>query len=319
VTRIGHYGLKFNDFFEKNMFVIIPSSMVAGFLFADHLASLTGWIAWLFAWITFVMALSCKVADLQTTFRRPTLMLIILLLAHLVAPWIVYKLGAFWFGAGSPYIIGMVLFAAIPLGVSSIIWVGLSNGNVALTLALVVIDTLFSPLILPAVLAQFFGARLDFEYWQLFRDLSLMIVLPTTFGVLVNHWTKGSFREKIHPYATPSTKLAFMLVVMINVAAITPFMSELRADLLKLVPVTLLVVVICYGLGFLACLLPGRRSQITTLPYLAGMRNISLGIVVGLQYFGPLAAVPVVLSILIQQPMATLNHWLLKKWLSKRK
>ncbi len=318
MTRLGRAGLIFNAYFEKYMFIIIPSSMVAGYLFSHHLASLTGWIAWLFAWITFVMALSCNVADLQATFRRPSMMLVVLLLAHLVAPWLVYELGVLWFGAGSPYIIGMVLFAAIPLGVSSIIWVGLSQGNVALTLSLVVIDTLLSPFILPAVLAQFFGARLDFEYWELFRDLSLMIVVPTIFGVLVNHWTAGKFREMVHPYVTPSTKIAFMLVVMINVAAITPFMTELRSDLLRLIPVTLMVVVICYALGFIACLMPRTRSQLSTLPYLVGMRNISLGIIVGLQYFGPLAAVPVVLSILIQQPMATLNHWLLKKWQSNR-
>jgi BASS family bile acid:Na+ symporter len=295
------------------MFLIIPGSMVAGYLLAPWLGSFTGWIAWLFAWITFVMALGCDVASLQATFRRPGLMLTVLLLAHLVAPWLVFQLGNLWFGAGSPYVIGMVLFAAIPLGISSIIWVGLSNGLVTFTLSLVVIDTLLSPFILPALMTQYFGAQLTFDYWALFRELALMIVVPTVLGMVLNYVTRGVWHERTHPYTAPSTKIAFMLVVMINVAAITPHMHHLRADLAAIIPVTLLVVLVCYGLGLLACLWPGNRVLLPTITYLSGMRNISLGIVVGLQYFGPLAAVPVVLSILIQQPMATVNHWLLKQ------
>jgi predicted Na+-dependent transporter len=47
--------------------------------------------------------------------------------------------------------------------------------------------------------------------------------------------------------------------------------------------------------------------------YTTGMRNNSLGIVLAFSFFEPRAAVPVLLSILIQQPMASFVHWLLRK------
>jgi predicted Na+-dependent transporter len=43
------------------------------------------------------------------------------------------------------------------------------------------------------------------------------------------------------------------------------------------------------------------------------MRNNSLGIVLAFSFFEPRAAVPVLLSILIQQPMASFVHWIIKK------
>jgi predicted Na+-dependent transporter len=161
-------------------------------------------------------------------------------------------------------------------------------------------------------MALFFGAQLSLDYVALFRDLALMIVLPTIVGVIVNHVTKGNLRTRIHPFTAPSSKIAFVLVVMINVAAIAPYVNESREKVLSLVPVTVAVVMLCYLLGFIVTYFYRKQEYVYTIPYLTGMRNISLGIVVGLQYFGALAAVPVVLAILIQQPMATLNHWLLK-------
>jgi BASS family bile acid:Na+ symporter len=43
------------------------------------------------------------------------------------------------------------------------------------------------------------------------------------------------------------------------------------------------------------------------------MRNNSLGVVLALGFFEARAAVPVLLSILIQQPMASLVQWIIKK------
>jgi len=56
-----------------------------------------------------------------------------------------------------------------------------------------------------------------------------------------------------------------------------------------------------------------EKELIVAVSFSSGMRNISLGLVLALAYFEPLTAVPVVLSILIQQPFATLNHYALKK------
>lgn len=103
-------------------------------------------------------------------------------------------------------------------------------------------------------------------------------------------------------------------VVAINAAAIEPYMKEMRSDLPAMVPLVVLLVVICYVLGLGGALLFRKPELTVTLLYAAGMRNISLGIVLGLSYFEPKAAVPVVISTLIQQPMATVMHKLFARF-----
>ncbi|MCM3783201.1 hypothetical protein M3231_09470 [Neobacillus mesonae] len=48
--------------------------------------------------------------------------------------------------------------------------------------------------------------------------------------------------------------------------------------------------------------------------YASGMRNISLGLVLAMGYFSPQAAIPVVLGILIQQPLAAVHLAILKRF-----
>jgi predicted Na+-dependent transporter len=313
------FGLGFNAFFEKYIAFIIPVSLIFGFIFYPWLHGLTYAIPGMFAYLTFVMALGCSGEQIKRALRMPIPMAITFALVHLIAPSVAYLLGVIIFGEGSPYVIGMVLFAAIPLGVSSVIWVGMSGGNVPLVLSMIVLDSAMSPFIVPLLVSLFFGAHIEFDHLKVMRDLALIIVVPTIIGVLINELTRGKAKLWSAPVSAPTSKLAFAGVVMINAAAITPHVMELKSDMYKLVPVVVVLVALCYVIGFLGSLALRNQELTITLTYSSGMRNISLGVVIGLGYFEPLVAVPVVVSILVQQPMATLNHWLMEKYKQRRK
>ncbi|MHA7964803.1 bile acid:sodium symporter family protein [Paenibacillus sp. CAU 1782] len=307
------FGLAFNRLFEKYMFVIIPCSLLLGFLFHKSLSGFTEWIPYLFAFVTLTMALGCGLGELRDVMKRPGIMVLTFVLAHVVSPLAGYLAGIAVFGPDSPYVVGLVLFAVIPLGVSSVLWVGMSGGMVPLMLALVVLDSMLSPLVVPASVHLFFGASVEVDALPLMGDLVILILLPTLIGVLLNQWSKGTIQEKVKPYTAPVSKFCFVAVVALNASAIAPYMDTLKKDMLVLVPIVIALVALCYALGFLfTAKMRDRRLQ-TTVSYATGMRNISLGIVLALGYFSPLAAVPVVLSILIQQPVATLHHYFLQK------
>lgn len=312
------FGLRFNDWFEAKMFVITPVSMILGFFFYKWLEDATALVPYLFAYITFVMALGCNPRQMRGALGMPMPIVMTLTLVHLVAPLIAYAAGMMLFGPGSPYIVGLVLFAVIPLGVSSVIWVGLSGGNVPLVLTMIVIDSLISPFVVPFAVDLLFGADIHFDQWKVMRDLLVIIFVPTVLGVAVNAWSGGRAKLWSAPYSVPISKLAFAAVILINAAAIAPHVFAMKGELVKLVPVVLLFVAFCYALGWFGAL-PFRNREVTvTITYSSGMRNISLGIVIALQYFEPAAAVPVVMGILIQQPMATLQHRLQKLYWQKR-
>lgn len=307
------FGLAFNRIFEKWMFVIIPCSLLLGFALEAPLQRLVPAVPYLFAFVTLTMAVGCGLGELRDVLRRPGIMGLTFLIAHIVSPLIGYAIGVLAFGPDSPYVVGLVLFAIIPLGVSSVLWVGMSGGAVPLMLAMVVLDSMLSPLVVPAGLQLFFGASVVMDGLPLIVDLIVIIVLPTVIGVALHEWSKGRIQQATKPYAAPLSKLCFVSVVALNASAIAPHVDKLKADLLVLVPVVVALVGVCYALGFLLTSRLRDRKVQTTVSYATGMRNISLGIVLALGYFSPLTAVPVVLSIMIQQPVATVHHYILQK------
>ncbi len=292
--------------------------MILGFLFADALAPYVKWVPYLFAFVTLTMALGCGLAQIKLVIMRPLPVLWAMLIAHLLLPLLAYGIGAALFGAHSPYTVGFVLFTLIPFGVSSVIWVGLSGGSVPLMLCLVVLDSALSPVLVPAGIHAIFGQGVEVNTAKIMLDLLIIVVLPTIIGVALHQFSKGRINPAVKPYTAPVAKLCFVAVVMLNSVAIAPFVLQLGGDMLKLVPVVIGLVLLCYAAGYAGSLGFGSRELTATLSYATGMRNISLGIVLAMGYFSPLTAVPVVLSILIQQPAATLFHYILNK-LNKRR
>lgn len=118
------FGLAFAAWFEKYTFLLIPGSLVLGWLLSDYLLDFVHWIPYLFGYITLIMALGCGIRHLQGVLKKPFAVILTLLLAHAAAPVLAYGLGSAVFGAQSAYTIGLLLFAIIPLGISSVMWVG---------------------------------------------------------------------------------------------------------------------------------------------------------------------------------------------------
>lgn len=202
-TRTAQAGLRLNQSIEANMFLLVPLSMIAGFLFPAPLQRFTGWAPYLFAFMTFVMALGCSPRQIKQSMRLPLVMLVTLLLVHIAAPLIAYGMGAAFYGPGSPYVIGFVLFTIIPLGVSSILWVGMSEGNLPLALTLVVLDSALSPFVVPAEIGFFFGADITFDHWKVMGDLMIIVVIPTILGVIVNYLSRARAKAWSAPAAGP--------------------------------------------------------------------------------------------------------------------
>ncbi|MBE1441327.1 bile acid:sodium symporter family protein [Paenibacillus sp. OAS669] len=272
----------------------------------------------MFAYLTFVMATGCSWSQIKQAFRMPIPMLLIFTAAHIIAPIVSYALGSAFFGTQSPYVVGFVLFTVIPLGVSSVIWIGLSKGSVPLALSMIVIDSALSPFVIPFEVSVFFGAEVGFDHLKVMMDLIKIIVVPTVLGVIVNELSRQRFKEWSAPFCAPSSKVAMVTVVAINAAAIQPYVIQMKHDMVVVIPLVVLMVIFCYLIGFASMFVMKRHDIVVTVAYSSGMRNISLGLVLALAYFEPLTAVPVVLSILIQQPFATLNFWCLKKYEKSR-
>jgi len=307
------WGLRLAVKLDQYFFILILVSLVLGFLFSGLLYRFNGMIPYLFSYVTFIMALGCSWTQIRQALQMRYAMLLVLFFAHVAAPLMAYGLGSLLFGADSPYLIGLVLFAIIPLGVSSVLWVGLSNGNVTFALVVIILDSALSPFVVPGEISLFFGAHIQFDHLKMMLDLVIIIVIPTFIGIGINAISRGKAKPWSEPLSAPTSKLAFLGVILLNAATIRPIAMQVKQDMLLIFPAVLVLVGVCYGLGMLAARLQSNNYLTVTMMYTTGMRNNSLGIVLALSFFEARAAVPVLLSILIQQPMASFVHWIVKK------
>ncbi|WP_281885789.1 bile acid:sodium symporter family protein [Paenibacillus sp. YYML68] len=313
MSSMRQVGLRLNIQLEKYLFVLTPVSLILGFLLSEQSKGGVALVPYLFAFLTFVMATGCSWRQIKGALAMPGMIVLTFAITHIVAPAIAYAAGAAFFGADSPYVIGLVLLAIIPLGVSSVIWVSISKGHVPFTLAMIVIDTAISPFVIPAAMKLIFAEAIELDLAKVMADLLQIVVVPTVLGVIVNELSQQRFKDWSAPAFGPLSKVALCSVILINSAAIAEYVIELKHNMLTVVPLVAVLVFIFYLIGFVSSIGLRRPELMIAMTYSSGMRNISLGIVLGLAYFSPIAAIPVVIGILIQQPFATLNHAFLKR------
>ncbi|WP_226668262.1 bile acid:sodium symporter family protein [Metabacillus litoralis] len=302
-----------NRLLEKMMPVITPISVILGILLADHLLPFAYLIPFIFAFMTLSGSLSSNFHSLKGALHKPFPFIVILLLLHVIMPLIAWSIGQVVF-ENHLTVTGLVLATVIPTGITSFIWVNIYKGSIALALSIILIDTILSPFVVPYTLSILVGKNVEIDPFSIMSGLLLMVVIPSFIGMFIHHLTNGKSviaSKKLAPFS----KLALSSVVMINGAVVAPYIKKVNLELL-------FIIITVFGLAssgyFLAwmfgCLFKKDRETKIAMMFTGGMRNISAGAVIAVQYFPPAVAVPVVIGMLFQQVLASIFGLLFKRF-----
>lgn len=305
---------KLNKQLEKLMPLITPTSVVIGVLLTTYLSPLSFLVPWIFAFITFSGSLSSNFRSLQKAISHPFPILIALFTLHLLMPGWAWIVGHLTFPGDSLTITGLILAVVIPTGITSFIWVSMKHGNIALTLSIILVDTLISPFVVPYSLTLFAGGSVEMDILSIMKGLLLMVVLPSILGMIVNHLTKGTCKTTLSPKLAPFSKISLGVVVMINSAEVAPYLQNVNVKLI----VTAIVVFFIAFSGYLFSWGIGRlmkleKDEIIALVFTGGMRNISAGAVIAVTFFPAEVAVPVVVGMLFQQVLASIYGYFIQR------
>lgn len=223
---------KVNQILEKMMPLITPLSVLIGVVLATFFIHFTEWVPWIFAFMTFTGALSSSFQSLKRAITNPVPMLVVLFILHFFMPAWAWGIGHLVFENDPLTITGLILAVIIPTGITSFIWVSMKQGNITLTLSVILIDTMISPFIVPYSLTFFTGGNVEMDIWSMMKGLFFMIVLPSILGMVVNHLMKGKSKEILTPKLAPFSKIGLALVVMINSAEVAPFLLDINRELI---------------------------------------------------------------------------------------
>lgn len=297
-----------NDWLGKKMFLVVLTALLVGYLLKiPDSPTIRFLLVALFAYMTFVTSLGTSLKSFLQVLAKPWIPLWALLLIHFVTPLTAWLLGAVFY-ANSPNIqLGLLVGAAIPVGVTSIIWTALAKGNIQTTLVAVTIDTLIVPVLLPAYYQIVVGQSVVINYTSLVVQLLLMVTIPSIAGMMFYDWTGGKTANFSRGVGGVSSKLALFIIMIFNASLVAPGFNW-SLDTIKLMGVVLVMVTSGYVLGYIGslCIAKCPRDMTMAMIYSVGMRNISCGLVIAITYFPPAVAVPIILGMIFQQPIAAM-------------
>ncbi len=299
---------KMNKKLEKIMPLITPVSVITGVLLTSYLKDFSFLIPWVFAFMTFAGSLGSDFRSFTDAVIHPVPIIAALAVLHVIMPLWALGVGHLTFNGDAYTITGLVMAMVIPTGVTSFIWSSIYKGNIALTLSVILIDTMLSPFIVPLSLSLIVGHKVDMDVWGIMKGLFGMVVIPSLIGMYLNHLTKGRIKDVLGAPLAPFSKICVGITVMLNGAVVAPYLIHISLKLVETVLVVFLIAVTGYFLSFFTGkLLRKDRGTVVAITFTGGMRNISAGAVLAVSYFPPAVAVPVVVGMLFQQVLASLS------------
>lgn len=310
------YLAKMNEWLKRHMFYIVLSALFVGFITPiQDSPALRSIVIGSFAYMTFITALDTSFKEFLRVLKNPLVSLWILVLIHVISPLIAWITGLALFSGNHSTQLGYLVASSTPIGVTSVIWTALTQGNVSIALVAVTLDTLIVPVMLPFFFKIVIGQELQIDYMQMMLQLLLMITVPSILGMALHDNSDGIVAPQVKTVAEFFSKIAFFAVIFINSALIG---TDIAWDVstLKIIVTTMLLVAVGYFTGFLGSYAFKNRPKETTLAmiYCVGLRNIGFGMVLALTFFPPAVAVPITMFMLFQQPFAAAIPYIFQKF-----
>ncbi|GHV54601.1 hypothetical protein AGMMS49579_15500 [Spirochaetia bacterium] len=309
------FAVALNARFEKLMPVLTPFGVALGFLLPQVFVHLRPYIPWIFGLITLSGALKLKAREFVLTLRHPMPILFAFVSAHILMPLAALFFTNLVFPGDADTISGYVLLYSAPTAVAGFIWVSIFRGDNALALALILLDTIAAPLVVPGTMSLLLGTRVALDMTGIAISLVMMVVIPTIIGVAANEISRGKAPQVISPYLNPLAKVCLILVIAANASVVAP---KIRFD----EPKVWLVAGMCIffaALGYVLSKIVGIVCRLSpekrvTIFFSAGLRNISAATTIAIEFFPEAAALPALLGIVFQQVMAaTMGRLLLRR------
>ena len=305
LAKLADLSKKTNKVFEKIMPVFSISGVVLGFLLPGVFINYTFLVPWLVAFMTLTGALKLSARDIGKAASTPVPILLFFLGSRIIMPFLVLILSRLIFRNNPDLVTGFVLLYSVPAAITSFIWVIIFKGDLALALALMLMDTMLAPVLVPGTMRLLLGASVSINITGMVITLLLMAVLPIILGVTLNETSKGKIPAMLDPWLPPIAKFSIIPLIAISSSAAS---SEVRFDNSDIWIAA--IVCIFFGVsGFVIGKLMGFAGKLDKEKQIAlimtnGNKNNNASMTLGVMYFSVTVALPSILAIMFQHILA---------------
>lgn len=283
-------------------------------------------LAVMLAVLLFNAGLGIQMSQLKTVLARKRILTAGVIANTLIPVAFIFALTQvlrFWYelDEAQHILLGLALVASMPIAGSSTAWAQNANGNLALSLGLVLFSTVLSPLVTPTIL-HMVGWMTIGEYATALHDLAAYgtqaflgtwVVIPSLLGLLVRLALGEVTIRSARPYLKLVNSIDLLLLNYSNTSVSLPqIAANPDFDFLALILGAALgmcctAFAVAYWLGELLKL---ERAESASLMYGLGMNNNGTGLVFATLALGgyPQAMLPIVFYNLVQHLVAGSIH-----------
>ena len=240
------------------------------------------------AFIMFVLGLGLTGTNFLRVIKQPRDFFVGALSQVILLPVIAFILVKIW-PIAPELAIGVMIIAAAPGGVTSNLLTAFAKGDVALSISLTAIISLFSVITIPFIVltsVELLGGSnitQDISLFSMSRDMFLIVTVPVILGMLLRKFSSG-VALKLEPIAKKVSIALFVLVLLGAIAAerenVISYFAQ--AGLITLILNVVMMIVAYYVAHFLA----SGTKQKKCITIECGLQNGTLAIFVATSIFG---------------------------------
>jgi len=227
------------------------------------------------------LGLTLSIDDILRVIIMPKAVLIGLTGQLILLPAVAFLL-AFSLNTAPVIAIGLVLLSACPGGITSNAYVFASRGDIALSVTLTTIASLFTVFTMPLIvwigLTVFADSSdiVDVPVSGMMRSLAQLTILPIIFGMVIRKF-KPDFAVKM---VEPVRKMAIAILIMVIITNTWFSIETLKLYIVQAGIAALLLNVICMSMGYgMSKLARLNTDQTISITYEVGLQNLSLALV----------------------------------------
>lgn len=300
--------IKLNKKFEKIMAFITPTAVLIALIFGKYFVPLKPLVNILFGLMTFFGAMKISAEDIKAAFKKPLFIVAYVIASFLIMPLFAQLISKTLFSNSIIVGSGYNLVRAVPTAVVGSVWATMFNGNLAVSLAILLIDTLLAPAITPFMLKIYTGTAVQLDTFGMMKSLCFMVVIPFILGIIFNHFFKKQIKETIGPITNPISKILFFVEIIINVSQVSQrIVSEASWDYALVIVAALILSILGFITGHVVSrVMRLQKKEDISITFAVALRNTNAALVLAIGFLPELAALPIILSIVIQQTLAAI-------------
>ena len=239
------------------------------------------------------MGLTLKTEDFKLVMKSPKWVLTGAVLQFTVMPLLGWGFG-YLFKLPLPFVVGLIIVSSCPGGTASNVISYLAKANVALSVTMTAVSTLFAIILTPLLTTYLIGDKIEVSAFQLFLGTIKVVLVPVLLGVLMNKYLP-KFTDKILPVAP---LVAVIAIVLIVASIIGQGKEEILNSGFKLIGAIISLHICGFVIGYGVSRIFIKNIEVNrTISIEVGMQNSGLGAYLAKANFAnPAIAIPSAIS-----------------------